>query len=63
MLKKEQFLKEKKEFAEMLGMSLEEYENYCKQNKINTKLDIEKVQHDNSVLEKLGLSNKDLLTR
>lgn len=63
MLKKEKFIKEQKEFAEMLGMSLDEYIDYCKENKVKNHSAKSKKQHDDSILKQLGLSNKDLLIR
>lgn len=61
MMSKKQFIESQKECADMLGMSLVEYQEYCKNVKIpETKT---KVKHNNSILEKLGLTTKDLKVR
>ena len=65
MMSEKQFIESQKECAKMLGMSLSEYENYCKDLKVpkqtlnNEELD-EKTEYDNSVLTNLGLTPNDL---
>lgn len=64
MMSEKQFIESQKECAKMLGMSLSEYENYCKDLKVskqtlNEELD-EKTEYDNSVLTTLGLTPVDL---
>ena len=48
----------------MLGMSLSEYQKYCKDLKVPKQLlneeKNEKIEHDNSILKFLGLTPKDL---
>ena len=65
MMSEKQFIESQKECAKILGMSLSEYENYCKDLKVpkqtlnNEELD-EKTEYDNSVLTNLGLTPNDL---
>ena len=63
MMTEKQFIESQKECASMLGMSLSEYQDYCKNVKISpaNKKDIPK--YDNSILKKLGLSINDLKVR
>ena len=58
MLSKKEFIKEEKEYAKMLGMSLSEYEdlnNNSKIPKFNSKN-----KYDDNILKQLGLTSKDL---
>ncbi len=60
MLTSREFLKEEKECATMLGMTLEEYRNYVKDTKVpNKKVNSSKKGKDD-ILSKLGLTKKDL---
>lgn len=59
-----QFIVSQNEYASMLGMSLSEYENYCKSLKV-PKQKIredreEKMEYDNGILNFLGLAPEDL---
>ena len=64
MLNKKQMIEEQKDCAEMLGMTLKDYQSYVKNTKVpNVKSRQEKRKYDNSVLTKLGLSTSDLKTR
>lgn len=64
MINKKQLIKSQKEFADMLGMTVNDYKNYCKNNKINNQNTTKnKKQYSDSILKKLGLNNKDLLIR
>ena len=61
MISKKQFIESQKDCANMLGMSLSEYEEYCKKIKVpKQNIDEEKNEYDNSILEFLGLTPKDL---
>lgn len=64
MMSEKQFFESQKECASMLGMSLSEYLDYCKNIKITPKKDIENVQEEEGNTEKLlkylGIS-KDML--
>ncbi len=63
MLTSREFLKEEKECAAMLGMTLEEYRNYVKDTKVpNKKVNSSKKGKDD-ILAKLGLTKKDLKIR
>ena len=65
MLNEKEFLKEEKECASLLGMSIEEYRVYVNTTKVPTS-HIKKKQrgtYDNSILKGLGLSIKDLKLR
>ena len=66
MMSEKQFIESQKECASMLGMSLSEYEEYCKNLKVPKdamKADNEKKEYDNSILSFLGLTPKDLKTK
>lgn len=67
MMSEKQFIESQKECASMLGMSLSEYENYCKNLKVPrqeiSKEKNEKTEYDNSILNFLGLTPKDLKTK
>ena len=64
MFSKKEFLKEEKDCADMLEMSLEEYCEYVNNTKVPTKKDNQgKRKYDNSILTKLGLSSSDLKNR
>lgn len=61
MMSEKQFIESQKDCASMLGMSLSEYEEYCKKIKVpKQNLDEEKKEYDNSILEFLGLTPEDL---
>ena len=62
MLNEKEFLKEEKDCANLLGMSIEEYRNYVKNVKVPTKK-FNKTKYDNSILKCLGLSANDLKLR
>lgn len=67
MMSEKQFIESQKECASMLGMSLSEYEEYCKNLKvpkqtINEEKN-EQIEYDNSILNFLGLTPKDLKTK
>ena len=64
MLSRKEFLKEEKECADMLWLTLEEYRKNLKDTKIIKRKESNKKQkYDNSILEFLGLSSKDLKRR
>lgn len=63
MLSKKEFLNEEKECADMLGLSIEEYRKNLKNTKISRENKSKKQRYDNSILEFLGLSSKDLKRR
>ena len=46
----------------MLDMSLEDYEDFCKDVKISKDIDNGNYEYDNSILESLGLTPSDLMT-
>ena len=62
MLNSKEFLKEEKDCATMLGMTLEEYRNYVKNTKVPKKK-ISNSKDKDDILLKLGLSSKDLKIR
>ena len=62
MMNEKEFLESQKDCADMLGMSLEEYEEFCKDVKIPKDIDNENYEYDNSILESLGLTPSDLMT-
>lgn len=66
MMSEKQFIESQKECAKMLGMSLSEYENYCKNLKVPkqtlSETKDEKKEYDNDILNFLGLTPKDLKT-
>ena len=64
MLSKKEFLKEEKECADMLGLTLNEYRESLKKVKMGTSdKKVKKEKYDNSILSFLGLSSKDLKKR
>ena len=64
MLNNKEFLKEEKDCASLLGMSLQEYREYVKNTKVPTTKKKEKVKkYDNSILKFFGLSTNDLKLR
>lgn len=64
MLNKKEFLAEEKDYADMLGMSLEEYRKYVNNTKVPTKVqNVHETEYDNSILKKLGLSTNDLKSK
>ena len=63
MMSEKQFLESQKECASMLGMSLSEYQKYCKNLKVpKQKDDLTKIKEGNTndILDFLGI-NKSLL--
>ena len=60
MITEEEFLKEEKECADLIGITIKEYRNSLKSIKIIPQKDNKKGGYDNSVLNKLGLTEKDL---
>jgi len=58
MMSEKQFIESQKECASMLGMSLSEYQEYCKNLKV-PKLQ-KNAKYDNNILKSLGLTPKDL---
>ena len=62
MMNEKEFIESQKDCADMLGMSLEEYEEFCKDVKIPEDTDDENYEYDNSILESLGLTPNDLKT-
>ncbi len=63
MLSKKQFIEEEKDCAAMLGLTLKEYRQDLKNTRVHNVKVTAKKQHDNSILCKLGLSEKDLKRR
>lgn len=61
MMSEKEFIESQKDCASMLGMTLSEYEEFCKDAKANT--EIESGGCDISFLEQLGLSVNDLKIR
>lgn len=65
MMNKKEFIESQKECAKMLGMSLSEYEVYCKNLKV-PKDNIEKIKKGKKFydfLKSFGLEEKDLKVR
>lgn len=67
MMSEKQFLESQKECANMLGMSLDEYLDYCKNVKVISRNDIENVQKEqgntDDILKYLSISKDMLKTR
>ena len=64
MMSEKEFIESQKDCASMLGMTLSEYEEFCKDAKANTEIeDKEPGDYDISFLEQLGLSINDLKFR
>lgn len=64
MLNEQDFLKEEKRCAQLLGMTLEEYRKYKSKVKVPTQNKKEQNEKkDNSILKKLGLEIRDLKSR
>lgn len=63
MLSKKQFIEEEKDCAAMLGLTLKEYRQDLKNTKVHNTESKRKKVYDNSILYKLGLSEKDLKKR
>lgn len=61
MMSEKEFIESQKDCASMLGMTLSEYQEFCKDAKANT--EIESGGYDISFLEQLGLSINDLKIR
>lgn len=59
MMNKKQFINSEKECAEMLGITLNTYQENIKKIKVR-KPETKKIQFDNTILDKLGLSINDL---
>lgn len=62
MFSEEELLKEEKDCADMLGMSLDEYRDYVRQTKVKMQED-NKRDYNDKILEELGLTEKDLKRR
>lgn len=62
MLSKKQFIDEEKECSKMMGMSLKEYRNYCKNVKICPTND-SKTKTVPSFLQKIGIEQSKLKLR
>ena len=64
-MNKQQFMKEKKDCASLMGLTLKEYRQSLKNVKANNNIvdDTKKRKYDNSILDRLGLSKKDLKYR
>lgn len=60
MMNKKEFIDSQKECADMLGMSLKEYQKSIEKIKAPAKTKQTKRDFDNSILEKLGLKSSDL---
>lgn len=63
MMNEKEFLESQKDCASMLGMTLKEYETFCKNTKISPRVkqqSNQKKKYDNSILKKLGLKVSDL---
>lgn len=64
MMTEKEFIESQKECAKMMGMSLEEYVDYCKKLKVPkqtlSETKDEKTEYDNSILDFLGLKPNDL---
>lgn len=63
MLSRKEFLKEEKECADMLGLTLKEYRESLKNIKVKKNEENIKQKYDNSILNFLGLSSNDLKRR
>lgn len=63
MFSKKEMIKEEKDCAVMLGMSIKEYHDYVKNTKVPTKKDKKNNKYDNTILCKLGLTSNDLKRR
>jgi len=63
MLNSKEFLREEKDCAAMLGMTLEEYRSYVKNTKVPDRKVNSSKKNKNDILSKLGLTTKDLKTR
>ncbi len=64
-MNKQQFMKEEKDCASLMGLTLKEYRQSLKNAKVNNSVvnDTKKRKYDNSILARLGLSKKDLKHR
>ena len=64
-MNKQQFMKEEKDCASLMGLTLKEYRQSLKNAKVNNSVvnDTKKRKYDNSILERLLLSKKDLKHR
>ena len=64
-MNKQQFIKEEKDCASLMGLTLKEYRQSLKNVKANNNIvnDTKKRKYDNSILDRLGLSKKDLKHR
>ena len=63
MMNKKEFVDSQKDCADMLGISLREYQKNIEKIKVPAKTKKEKRTFDNSILEKLGLKSSDLKNR
>lgn len=62
MISKKELIKEQKDCADMLGMSLSEYQRSLRETKVPVK-DTTKVTYDNSILKDLGINEEMLKKR
>ena len=63
MLNKKEFIREEKDCALQLGMSLKEYRKYVKNSKVSIYKKDNYTKYDNTILKSLGLTISDLKTR
>lgn len=64
MMSEKEFIESQKDCASMLGMTLSEYQEFCKDAKANTEIEeCGPEDYDISFLEQLGLSINDLKIR
>lgn len=59
MMNKKQFIESEKDCAAMMGLSLKEYQKSMQKIKVPTAKNKTR-KYDNSILEKLGLTTRDL---
>lgn len=64
-MNKQQFIKEEKDCTSLMGLTLKEYRQSLKNVKANNNIvnDTKKRKYHNSILDRLGLSKKDLKHR
>jgi len=62
MMSKQEFIKSQKECASMLGMSLEEYQNYCDRVKVSNRKNVSQNSEGNTsnMLKFLGIAESML---
>ena len=62
MMTEKQYIKSQKDCADMLGMSLSEYEKFCEEKSTCYKFNNNR-EYDNEILKVLGLTPDDLLKK